>query len=227
VEQALNEQTRISLENVSLGEALRTITDQTGVEIVIAPEVLALVPGGVDTVIQKVNISNVSLREGLSDLFRPLGLTLAVREGFVEIVATEAVRCLGRVPTWDELTTIEELRTMAPGADEEALGRLRKRVQFHIRTSESWSMLAETLRGVGAGPGDEVLSIACEKLGWAWCVSGEKIVITGREQDIVRRLRQPIAAHVSAAEFFSRRSGSDGRAGLGNHRGIYRTWLSD
>jgi len=202
IEQALGETTRITLEDVALKDAIQRITEQTGVEIVMPPAVMSLVPDGPETIIRKVHIANVSLRQGLTDLFGPLGMTFVVRDGFVEIVASEALKCLGRVPNWVELRTIEELGRMKVGTDPKALEELRPKIQFQVRIAEPWAVLAEAVRGVGAGTGDEVLSIACDKLGWAWCVSDDRVVITLREQDIIRRLKQPISVRLSRQPLF-------------------------
>jgi hypothetical protein len=197
VEQALSEPTRIMLEDVKLGDALRAITEQTGVDIVMSPGVMALVPGGSEVVIQKVEIANIPLREGLIDLFSPLGMTFVVVGTHVEVIPTEAIRCLGRAPTWEELETLDELRRMNLSSDASAIDAMKSRVQFQVRMPNPWPAFAGAMRDVGVGWGEEVLTIACDKFGWAWCLSGRNIVITQREQEIIRRLQRPISLRMA------------------------------
>lgn len=205
VEQALGEPTKISLDNVKLGDAVARITEQTGVEIVMTPESMRYVPDGAGAVIQRVNIANVPLRQGLGELFSPLGMTFEVRDDRVEIVPKEVIRCLGRAATWTELRTLEDLTKMQPGLDAKALAALQARIQFHVSTQGgggAWDVLSQTIRNVGAGTGDEVLSVACANLGWGWCLSDDHIVIGPLQQEIRRRLQRPITLRMSGRPVF-------------------------
>lgn len=202
IEQALTEKTRITLEQVSLRDAIDSITEQTGVDIHMEPAVMAMVPVGPGTIFQHVDIANIPLGEGLDELFAPLGMTYHVADDGVHIVPKEAIRCLGRAPTWDELDVLAELVRLEPARDTAALDTIHDRLQFRVPVRRPWSILEAAIRDVGAGPGDTVLDIACENLGWAWCLSGDYVVITPREQDVVRRLRRPISLRVRHAPLF-------------------------
>ncbi|MGB2985546.1 MAG: hypothetical protein WBE26_06655 [Phycisphaerae bacterium] len=197
VEQALDEPATITLDNKRLGEAIQVVTDQTGVKIVMSPEVMDLVPHGAETLVRKVQIADMPLRQGLTKLFSPLGMTFVVRDDHVEIIPKDALRCLGRAPTWPELDTLMQLSTMQPGTDDEALAWLQSRIQSLVPVPGARDILAEAIRSVGAGPGDEVLSVACAQLGWAWCLSDRRIVVTSMEQHIRRRLQQPISLRIN------------------------------
>ena len=197
IEQALDESTAITLDNVKLGDAIQIITEQSGVKIVMSPEVMGLVPHGPETLIQRVQIANMPLRQGLTELFSPLGMTFAVGDSYVEIVPKEALLCLGRAPTWMELDVLTELSATQPGIDNDALAALRPRIQFHMAVPAAWTLLSEAIRIVGAGPGDEVLTIACANLGWAWCLSDQRIVIVPMELQIQRQLQQPVSLRIN------------------------------
>ncbi|GEM_PF-1143442 len=203
IEQALGEPTKISLDKVKLGDAVARITEQTGVEIVMSPESMRYVPDGAGAVIQRVNIANVPLRQGLSELFSPLGMTFELRDDRVEIVPKEVIRCLGRAATWAELRTLEDLAKMQPGLDAKALAALQARIQFQVSTQGgAWDVLSQTIRNVGAGAGDQVLSVACANLGWGWCLSEDHIVIGPLQQEIRRRLQTPITLRMSGRPVF-------------------------
>ncbi len=197
IEQALGEPTQITLENIKLGDAIAVVSEQTGVRIVMSPEVMQLVPQGRDVMIQKVDIARLPLRDGLTRLFGPLGMTWVVREDGVEVVPKEAILCLGRTPTWPELGTLSELSAMQPGLDSAALAELQNRVQFQLPIPDAWKLLSQAIRNVGAGPGDDVMTLACAGLGWGWCLSDRQIVVSPLEQLMRRRLQQPISLRMS------------------------------
>ena len=197
IEQALDESTAITLDDVKLGDAIQIITEQSGVKIVMPPEVMRLVPHGPETLIQRVQIANMSLRQGLTELFSPLGMTFAVGDSYVEIVPKEALLCLGRPPTWTELDVLLELSATQPGIDHDALAALRPRIQFRMAVPAAWTLLSEAIGSVGAGRGDEVLTIACANLGWAWFLSDERIVIVPMERQIQRQLQQPVSLRIN------------------------------
>lgn len=202
IEQALTEPTRIVLEQVPLRDAIASITQQTGVEIIMPQDVMALVPGGGGLVIQQVDIANIPLREGLDQLFAPLGMTWRVSEEGVHIQPRDAIRCLGRVPTWEELDTLAKLSDLNPSSGPDAREAIRKRLRFEVPVQDPWSVLEPAMRDAGAGPADAVLSLACEKLGWSWCLSGKWIVVTSREQEIIRRLQRPISLRLRGDPLF-------------------------
>jgi len=215
IEQALDEPTKITLETVKLVDAIQAVTEQTGVRIVMSAEVMGLVPQGAETVIQKVDIARVPLREGLTRLFAPLGMDWRVREDGVEVIPKEAIACLGRAPTWGELQLLSELAATSPGLDEAALGRLQSKVQFQVpETGGTWLTLSAAIRSVGAGPGDEVLTAACNKLGWAWCLSGERLLITSIGEHVRRRLQQPVSLRMNNRPLFDVLSAVSGSAGV-------------
>ncbi len=202
IEKALAEPTQITLENIKLGEAIDVITSQSGVKIVMAPEVMRLVPEGPETLIHKVDIANIPLRDGLARLFAPLGMTFRVADDHVEIVPREALLCLGRTPTWAELEAFTQLSAVQPGLNPEQLSNLQARIQFQVPVPDAWNILTQAIRNVGAGPGDEVLSVACAHLGWAWCVADDRIVVSTFDQQIRRRLKQPISLRMNNRTLF-------------------------
>lgn len=203
IEQALDEPTKITLENVKLGSAIQIVTDQTGVRVFMSPQVMSLVPQGADMLIEKVDIARVPLREGLTRLFAPLGMNWVTRGDGVEVVPKDAIACLGRAPTWNELQVLAELSAVQLGLDEAALMRLQPKVQFQVpELSATWLNLSIAVRGVGAGPGDEVLTAACNKLGWAWCLSGDRILVTSAQDLLRRRLTQPLSLRMNNRPLF-------------------------
>ncbi|MCO6438265.1 MAG: hypothetical protein J5J06_14315 [Phycisphaerae bacterium] len=197
IEQALDEPTSIQLENVRLDEAIGIVSAQTGVRLVMPQDVMNLAPHGGETVLQRVDISGMPLRAGLAKLLSPLAMDFVVQDDHVEIVATPALRCLGRSPTWSELELINKLATQSLDGDESTLDRLRERVQFRVPAPDPWPLLASALKGVGSGSVSEALTIASGNLGWAWCVDGDRVVIETVSEQYRRYLERPISLRLN------------------------------
>lgn len=202
IEQALDEPTTLKMSNINLATLLEKIAEQTGVRIDIPPDSAALIAHGLDTPIENLEIANEPLRTALTQLFAPLGMKTVVRDDRVEIVPHDALRCLGRPPTWEELDLLEQLRGMRPGTDAASRERLRQFVQFQTPQRNAWTILSEALGDVGAGFGDDVLTVACRQLGWTWCLSGTKIVITPLQADVHRRLQDLVSLRVNHRPLF-------------------------
>lgn len=198
IEQALDEPASITLANVRLIDAIEKVTEQTGVRIVMPPSTLRLAPYGGDTLIERVEIANMSLRQGLTDLLTPLGMTFELRADHLEIVPQPALRALGRPPTWSELGVLTELSAMRLGIDRAARDALRSRVRFEVRVRDAWRMLSDAMGNVGAGSGDQVLGIACRNFGWVWYPEGDAIVVVAKEQLLLRNLKRPISLRLNS-----------------------------
>lgn len=199
---ALTEPTHITLENIRLVDAICKITEQTGVRIVMSPDVMRFVPQGPETVIEKVNILNVPLREGLDRLFRPLGMKYELADDHVRIVPKDALLCLGRAPTWTELETLSLLSSTQPGLRSGDLEKLEDRIQFRVPAPDAWGSLSQAIENVGAGHGDDVLSVAANQLGWTWCLSDDHIVVSTFEQFLRQRIKQPISVRMNNRPLF-------------------------
>jgi hypothetical protein len=202
IEQALDETTKITLKDTTLGDALAIVTEQTGVRIAMSTETMALVPQGASTHIREVNIANIPLREGLVRLFSPLGMECFVTGDGVRVVPKAAIRELGRRPSWEELETLSWLSSLSPGLNEEALAGLQSRVQFRVASPAAWESLRDAMRNVGAGPGDEVMTVACRTLGWGWTLSGRQIIVEPVQEQIRRRLSHRISLSLSRKPLF-------------------------
>ncbi len=197
IEQALDEPTKITLKNVNLGEAVHLLEDQTGVRIVMPNTAMRLVLHGEKTRVQEVVLENMPLRRALDELFSPLGMTFAVRDDHVEIVPTPALRQLGRPPSWAELDTLVYLGGIEPGNDSAALKALGQRLQFQVPVRDAWEVLSEAIRNVGAGSGDEALTLACRNLGWSWSILEDRIVLSPMQERILQQLRRPISIRLN------------------------------
>ncbi len=201
IEKALDEPAAITLENIELPSAIKSITEQTGVRVEMADSAFDLLPYGRHTMIEHVDIANLPLRTGLANLFNPLGMTFAVVDDHVEVTPKPAVANLGRVPTWEELDTLSALSTKQLGTVQADLDWLRSKVQFGRNTSGGWEQLALAIRSTGAGVGDDVLTKACDRLGWLWSVNKNNVVIESIATRHQRLLSQPISVRINNKPF--------------------------
>lgn len=202
IDRALDQPATIGLDNIRLKDAIKVVTKQTGVPIVMGLEAMRLVPQGADTLINRVDIASMPLREGLRRLFAPLGMRCVIESDRVSIEPRASLLALGRVPTWPELGVLNELFEMQPGIEPEALKKLRSRVQFRVAAADAWQLLARAIRNVGRGPGDEVLTIACRGLGWGWTLTDDRIIVSSVEDQVRRRLAQPISLRMNNRSLF-------------------------
>ncbi len=211
IEQALDEPAKITLEKITLADAVARLTEQTGVRIVLPKDIVALAPYGGDTLIEKVDIANVPLREGLARVFEPLGMVVVVEEDHVRVAAREGLLCLGRAPTWAELDTLTWLAGLQPGTIDSDREELLTRVQCQ---AGSIGNLRAALSSVGSGPGDSVLTVATAQFGCGWCVSDRMVVIATLESRVRQRLQKPITVRVANKPLFDVLSAINDAVGL-------------
>ncbi|MFQ5494132.1 MAG: STN domain-containing protein, partial [Phycisphaerae bacterium] len=121
----------------------------------------------------------------------------AVDGARLEVVPKDVVRRLARAPTWDELETLRWLSTSHPGSDPSVLESLRPRVQFRVGVPGAWTPLSKAIADVGAGAGDEVLTVACRNLGWSWSLAGKHIVIAPAQERIREQLRAVLSIRLN------------------------------
>lgn len=197
IAKALTEPAHISLENIRLVDAICKITEQTGVRIVMPPEAMRYVPMGPETVIERVNIANMPLREGLDRLFGPLGMRFEQADDHIRIVPEDALLCLGRAPTWEELETLSRLSTLQPGMKAADRDKLQDMLQFQVPSPDAWGALSQQIENVGAGAGDDVLTVATGQLGWTWCLNGQYVAVTTFEKQLRQRIKQPISIRMN------------------------------
>lgn len=202
IEQALDEKPQITLENIKLRDAVTKLTDQTGVRIMMADPVMAYLPYGADTKINKVEIANIPLRRGLAELFGPLGMTFQVMDDHVAIIPKEPVFLLGRTATWAELDLLNTLEKLHPGSNPDDLKKLNGLIQFQVASRDPWLELSAALKNVGAGPADEALTIGCGSLGWAWRLSDDKVAITTLEHQMRMNLLRRITLRSNSRPLF-------------------------
>ena len=115
INKALDEQVKLNLDT-TVPQAMAAISQQTGVRIKEDPIIWDLLPWGRDTAV-KAKVENKTLREALQAITRKLGLQMILRDEFVEIAPTPALRRIGQRANRAELDALDLLASRQLGLD--------------------------------------------------------------------------------------------------------------
>jgi hypothetical protein len=180
--EALDEPATLNVSGAPLGEVFQILQGKTGVRITMSPKAVACLPHGANTAVDSESKGTLPLRELLTQVLRPFGLTFVVRDREIEVVARPAVLRIGRRASWNELETMEMLSARRDfGAD--LMSRIRLRSADPVMRSE----LEKAIRNIGAGSGEDQLTAAAESLGMTWYLDDQAIVVLSKE-DQTRRV---------------------------------------
>lgn len=200
--QALDQPTDLDVEDVPIRRALQQLGENTGIPIALAAGTTDVLPYGAQTRLS-ATIEDRPLRESLTALLQPLGLTFAPTKERVLVKPTAPLERLCRRATWDDLAILETLTTHP--FSEELFASLA--FQFQDTSADDASAnrrkLIEVAASVGAGTAAEVLEHACGQLGWTWYPSGEVIAVLTQTRQVERQLETRVSlryAQVSLTE---------------------------
>ncbi|MHC4235484.1 MAG: hypothetical protein ACYSUQ_10250 [Planctomycetota bacterium] len=196
IEEALDQPVQLEIQDMPLDRAFETIATETGVVLTTAAEALDLLPYGANTEVT-ARMKNISLREGLSRLTVPLGLRFEVRDRGIEVLPTPALVRIGRRAKWDELDTLAWLHGLEFSKDRPPVDELGERLQFRVGEIDGWPPLRKAVQRVGAGPGDQVLTLACDSLDWTWYPDGGRIAVLPLVDQIRRQLSRVVSIRES------------------------------
>src|SRR5437764_14071805 len=108
INQQLDQQANLKIKNKPLPQAMSEIANQTGVRIEAAANVYDLLPWGDQTSVS-ATIKNQTLREGIDAIARKLGLSLVLKDNYVELQPMPALSRLGQRATVQELQALDLL----------------------------------------------------------------------------------------------------------------------
>ena len=191
IEKALDQKTNLAVTKKPILEALELISQHTTVRLVMSRRTQEILPYGPSTIVT-ATIRDVTLRQGLEGMLRPIGMTLVVGNEHVEVVPTPPLRRLGRRPSRDELALVEKLNKS------EWAHSLAASLPFQFQVQDvagPKQALLTQAAGVGAGSATQVLDLATRALGWTWFPSSKQIVILTRQQQTLRQLERPVSVH--------------------------------
>lgn len=195
IEQAMDQAVDFEIVEKPLTEAFAIVSEATGVPLYIAPEVARLLPYGADTRMT-ATMHQMSLREGLGRLLQPLGMRCRTMGDQVVVIPSDGLWRIGRRATWNELKTLEWLAGLTWRNDPADLEKLRALLQFQVPESDPTSLLFAEMSRAGAGPADEILTLACRELGWSWHPWGKTLALITAEEQAWRDLQRPVTLQV-------------------------------
>jgi type II secretory pathway component GspD/PulD (secretin) len=192
IAQALDQKTAIEFKDVPIREALKQLSDKTGIPIVMETGTVRFLPYGSDTRIT-ASVSDQTLRDVLNGIVRPVGLRFAAEGGKVVVRASRALQRLARRATWAELAQLEMLGTK-PWSDE-----LFKSLKIQFQDSQGNDLeanreeLRKAAQGIGAGTASQILEHATDKFGWTWYPADDHIVVISKPREIERQLQRRVS----------------------------------
>lgn len=144
---ALDEQVRLNIDT-TFPQAMQSIAAQTGVRLKEDPVIWDLLPWGRDTKIQ-ARVENVTLREALEIILRKLGLTLVLRDEYVEVLPLPALRRLAQRAGRDELRALDLLasRPLAMDTDRPSLRALLEAIDLKLAAEKDVNIAIENRTG--------------------------------------------------------------------------------
>lgn len=178
----------VNIEQAPIEEAFTALEQETGVRLVPTDRTIDLLPYGARTRVGFM-IEDLTLRQGLRQLFDGLGLAMEIEGGTVYVVPGPVLERLGRRLTIRE---VQLLGTLAGGRWQELdADALHFRFQGEVGT-DAEGRLRERLAETRAPNATRQLEIASEALGWVWLVDGDAIVVRSRLADVRARLDRTV-----------------------------------
>jgi hypothetical protein len=209
INEALDKQVKLDIDTV-LPQAMKQISDQTGVSLRADPSVWDLLPWGQQTNIT-AKIENQTLREALEALTRKLGLTFVLREAYVEIEPMPALARLGRRSTVQELQALD-LLTSTPlnlGLDRPTIKQIAdavdaKLVELKSPFAVEDRVLVAQQDQVVTVPRNATMADALEAIAntttVTWYPWGKSIVLLGKEEQTRAQLNKTISTRYNGVD---------------------------
>lgn len=200
--QTLDQPVKIQFDSV-LPEAMNVITRSTGVRVEAEQAVWDILPWGQQTNVN-ARIENQTLRQALDAITRKLGLTYVIRDDFVELQPSPALRRIGRRATIDELQLLD-LMTSKPfdrKADratvrqivdsiDSKLAELKTPFDIEYRPGDAGDPDKAVFIPRAATLADALDSIAKETE-LSWYPDGKSVVVLPKEQLVRRQLARSV-----------------------------------
>ncbi|MCS7032776.1 MAG: hypothetical protein NZ561_02145 [Phycisphaerae bacterium] len=196
----------------TLPEALRQITQQTGVRLEAAPSVWELLPYGRQTPIT-AKLENLTLREGLTELTRALGLRFELKDEAVEIQPLPALARLGRRATLDELRTLRALHAARLDVPVNARGiPYPQLIEALAARLAALSPPVEFENRAGDLPANPLIGIAREvslldaleamsaQTSVTWHPWGNGIIVLKKQEQVSNQLSRPVTLRYSGED---------------------------
>ena len=205
INEQLDKLTNLNLNGV-LGQAMQSITRDTGVPIDVSPDVYSLLPWGDQTNIN-AKIENQTLRQSLDAITQKLGLTYTVKDEVIEIEPMPALSRLGRRATVQELNTLDLLAStpLEPTEEKMPVHTLIEAIDAKLQKAKS-SIAIDYRPGDTVGPDQslfvprnatltDALDALLKQTRVTWYPWGKSVVIVPKSEQIRTQLNKTITVH--------------------------------
>jgi hypothetical protein len=189
-----------TLENVTISEVFRKLSEKTGVKFVVDDQTMACLPYGDQTRLD-VRMKNATIRKDLSRVLAPEALQWTIENDLVRIMPGEALARMCRRASYDELAALGKLHLekITPAAGSSTIELLRKATDdkeldpaFQITSGDKAAALAQADRALPC-TGAEWLDRLCQQGPWTWYLWGDQIIILDRKAQVARQLQQQVS----------------------------------
>jgi len=209
INQALDKQVKLEI-NTVLPDAMKTISEQTGVPLRATPNVWDLLPWGQQTNIS-AKIENQTLREALDAITRKLGLQFVLKDEVVEIQPMPALARLGRRATVQELSALDLLDStpLSIATERPTIKQLAEAIDAKlVEIKAPYAIENRAAQALQDQPipvaRNSTLADALEAINNSspatWYPWGKSIVILGKEEQIRSQLNKTISTRYNGVD---------------------------
>ncbi len=201
VMRALDEPISLSLPDTPITLALEKVAATTGLSIRLADDVLASLPHGEETRL-RITAENARLRDVLTKMLAPMCLRWRVEGVVVVVETTDAVRRIGRRPTFTEMEILATFADKQLTAGADALEQMRQATGIS-ELELIWHGVAPALRTQATAAADKALPCTsaayldrlCHGRDLTWYVWGTDIMVVPDTLQTQRQLRRIVSVH--------------------------------
>lgn len=195
--QTLDAPVELQIDDQPILEALERISRQSDLSIELTERTLRWLPHGEQTRVS-LRARNVSLRDALTAMLQPMNLTWQVSAEGVRVEAVDALKRMGRRPSFAETRALAQVLNTVIEPDTPALTQLRVAtglprldLLWHVPEDARAEAIA---RADSRRPctGQEYLNMICHGRGWTWYLWGNDIAIMPKQMLTERQLRQTV-----------------------------------
>jgi type II secretory pathway component GspD/PulD (secretin) len=192
IAQALDQTTQIEFKEVPIREAVRQLSEKTGIPIEVEVNTVRFLPYGSDTRVTAA-VRGQPLKDVLTAIVRPIGLVHAVEKGKVIVRPSKPLQRLAKRASWEDLTLLESLQSQPWSS--ELFDRLK--IQFQDAPADDLQANRQQLRkladSIGAGSAAEVLDLATDRFGWTWYPENNHVVVISKPKQIERQIERRVS----------------------------------
>ncbi len=207
VQKALDRPVDLEVSETPVGEVFLRLTEKTGVPFDVDPYALELLPYGEQTRLT-VSMKNVTLRKALPAMLGSLSLQWSVEGDRIHVYPGEALARIGRRVSYDELATLQKLRTgkLTPPAQGASVIEQLRAISGNPNLDLSFAMVTDRQaaldRAAAVLPGTamDFLDALVANRPWAWYLWGDEVRIVTGEQQVRRQLDRQVSLRYRGAK---------------------------